>query len=254
VLIEFVGVPGAGKSTLSRLVADRLIAEGCPVSEPSHWLDHGTRPWWRRLRKAWMLALELLAHPCNSVRVARRIAATKQREFGALWRLIANWLVVTSLTRRARRRGGCSVFDQGRWQALWSIALDARSGGEVGNLHALLDRLPAPDLVVVVDAAVDTAKDRLDSRRGGDSRVERAPGRADEMLFRGRRLVLDLAGLGERSMGGHGVGVLRLRNDPGSDLQLLARRVVAGALEVDDSRQLLPAPPQRRARLRKRMP
>src|SRR5207247_8632189 len=53
VYVEFVGLPGAGKSVASRRVADSLRHMGLTVTEPTYHMDHVLRPAVRRVLKAW---------------------------------------------------------------------------------------------------------------------------------------------------------------------------------------------------------
>src|SRR6266700_4379553 len=48
VYVEFVGLPGAGKSVASRRVADSLRHRGLTVTEPTYHMDHVLRPAGRR--------------------------------------------------------------------------------------------------------------------------------------------------------------------------------------------------------------
>ena len=48
--IEFYGLPGSGKSTLSHIVAERLRSEGYAVEEPSYDIDH-QHPLPKRVKK-----------------------------------------------------------------------------------------------------------------------------------------------------------------------------------------------------------
>ena len=49
--IEFFGLPGCGKSTISHQVAERLRAKGYKVYEPTYYSDHNLKPVCRKLRK-----------------------------------------------------------------------------------------------------------------------------------------------------------------------------------------------------------
>jgi thymidylate kinase len=165
-LVEFVGMPGVGKSELSHRVAARLAAAGERVREPS----------------------QLAQHPLASLRALAAIGRTRQRGFGTRVRLAVNALLVASLAAQARRRPGIHLLDQSLLQAAWSVALDDRPGSPLPLLDTGGLRGAIADLVVIVDADLDTVQRRLSERPGHDSRLEQE-GAGPAALQRGALLV-----------------------------------------------------------------
>src|SRR5687767_9276111 len=147
--VEFIGMPGSGKSTLSRRVAERLHAGGITVAQPSYVLAHGIARWRRLARKSRRVASELIAHPSDALRAARAVRSTRQRRAGDVLKMTFNWLLVSSLLRRRPPAGEVHLHDQGVLQALWSVGFGGAPGA-AGRMAARMEgRTPLPDVVVI---------------------------------------------------------------------------------------------------------
>jgi len=183
-LVEFLGVPGAGKSALSSRLAGRLQRLPIPVHQPSRALAHDLGRLSRAARKSVHVALEAGLHPLASARAARVLASSGQPSAACAAGLLFNWLLVISLARRARRRPGLHLLDEGLAQVAWAIALE----GRVESALQLLGQLPpgtAPDLVVTVHASLEAIAARLRSRPQQDSRLDLRLDTEPELLQRG---------------------------------------------------------------------
>lgn len=150
-VIEFVGLPGSGKSTITR-----ALPQDWPTSrntDPPP-LPLSRRLWLYRHAAAFMLSLRPL-HWKDVDRLARLAAELRFYE---------------------RAAAGPLVIDQGMIQKLWSILLDRR-----GYSRAALERLVAAlapssaDLVVRLATPPELAAERLLARNGGNSRLQKRP-------------------------------------------------------------------------------
>src|SRR5262249_23602985 len=161
IIVEFLGLSGAGKSAVSHEVAARLRGRGFPIREPTRALTPGRRgrSTWQRALKSLHVARELVTHPLSSLRSLSYVSSTRQRRLSLVFRMGFNWLVVSSLMRT--RRPWLHLLDQGVFQALWSIGLEARFGAIREPGRRLLAMLPAPDVVVVIEPGADVVADRL---------------------------------------------------------------------------------------------
>jgi thymidylate kinase len=171
-VVEFVGLPGAGKSTLSHAVADALRASGEIISEPTYDITRGRD---RRRRKAVLAARTLLRHPWLSVVGLRQIFATRQMTlrdfgFGAF-----NFLYICGLMEKIAREPGIHFLDQGYFNALWTIRFSATASPPLASLLRVglqccgRDGL---DLVLLIEARPETVLARLRARPGMESRLE----------------------------------------------------------------------------------
>lgn len=75
VCIDFFGLPGCGKSTLSHLVSEKLRAAGLFVKEISYDMDHGKGSLLRTLKKSFATIKLFFFHPCLSWRVSKILSA-----------------------------------------------------------------------------------------------------------------------------------------------------------------------------------
>lgn len=171
-VVEFVGVPGVGKTTLSMAVADELRDQGLATAEPTRRVSE--YPTARRIATKSRYALEgMLRNPRNAIATARTVVASDQPSFSDVVSVLFNCGYVDGLLSAVKTDHGTVLFDQGPYQAAWSVGL--RSGRPCSELlDSVLDTTATlqPDLVVLVTATEETVLDRLRSRSGGDSRLE----------------------------------------------------------------------------------
>ncbi len=173
-VVEFVGLPGVGKSTLSRRTAAVLAKDQPRVSEPIGKINDRSGPL-RILSKGHFALEHAIRQPRSTIDTARRIKTMGQPTTADLVRVSFNFQYVTGVVAHAQSRPGVTLLDQGPYQGLWSIGLRS-----LRDWDDLLDRLDdslsrtAPDLVVFVEVDIDTITDRLQTRTDGDTRF--APG------------------------------------------------------------------------------
>jgi len=191
-VVEFVGLPGVGKSHLTRLVARRLAAAGTPVRSPALRVNHELGTFRRVLYKFGVSAEQMLRRPGYAVHVGRELIRSGQQRPVDVVRLSYNWLFLVGLLRRARSQPIVELMDEGTVQLLWSI-------GFAGDDHAIHQRssnllsgsaLPMPDVVVVVEAPLGLIQTRLESRRSRAGRLDRMESaQRHAALVRGTRLL-----------------------------------------------------------------
>ncbi|MHC5210580.1 MAG: hypothetical protein ACYTG2_07675 [Planctomycetota bacterium] len=228
ILVEFLGLPGAGKSVISRRLAEVLEGRGLTVSEPSRVLAHGIGRTARKLRKALQVGFAALGHPIASMRAAGVVVSSGQPSTPGALLLWINWVLVTSLARRARSGAGVQLLDEGPLQGAWSVALE----GEPASAGALLGLLPAgarPDLLVIVEAPSEVVAGRIRERPENDSRLDRRLDAEPDLLDRGLAALLGVRAAAAASLGPAGIVVLH--NEQAAELERgvmeLADRVAA---------------------------
>lgn len=188
-VVELVGIPGAGKSRLTRALVDDLSVCGVPVHTPQARLGPAV-PVARRLsRKAGSCVHGAVARPLVTARVTAGLVRSGQPRPADLAGRLVQWLVADALTGTGRRRRGVTVLDEGPVQALWSTGLR----GDVTPLLAALERrapTAGADVLVVVRVPADVALARLAARPSQHSRTQRLPA-ADRLaeLERGAALL-----------------------------------------------------------------
>ena len=172
-IVEFAGIPGAGKSRLVEAFTAGLTARGVPVRQPQGLLGPATPVGRRLARKAQAAAAATLEGPGTSARAVRAIAGSGQPSAGDIAGRVVQWLVAQRVTADARHRGAVSLVDEGVLQCLWSIGLR----GDVEPVLAALAsrRVHRPDLVVVVRVPPEVALERLTARSSRHSRTQLLP-------------------------------------------------------------------------------
>ena len=168
-VIEFCGLPGSGKSTMARQVVAELRIRGGPATDVMAPLGPDAGRADRIRRKAGAIAAGCLEP--GGVRLVRGVAfRSHQLDRRDQLARPANLLVVRHALRRARRRAGISVLDQGPLQEWWSAALRA-DADRVLDL-ARRDIGDSPDLLVRVETPIPMLVERLEARGPRQSRLE----------------------------------------------------------------------------------
>ncbi len=168
-VVEFLGLPGVGKTTLALEVAKLLL--DLPVR--SAYGHVRGRNWVvRRLYSTRDIVRLALQRPHYVVRSARAIQDSRQRSRYDGLKVTNNWLNVSALTVASGRAPHITLFDQGMFQALWSVGYSAAAAERSPQLADLGALMPRPDLVILLRADLATVRRRLHARGGQESRLD----------------------------------------------------------------------------------
>lgn len=191
-LVEFVGLPAAGKTTLAVRLAEGLRELAIPTDLLCEWPAPAGAPYLRRRQKVPLALGAALRHPVTAAALVGLVLRSRQETPSDALRVLYRWLFL--LGHRERGWQGVRVYDQGLVQALWSLLYRATPPeGFLERAARLTARLlPARTVLVLVRADEETWTDRL-AVREPRSRLERArngPGWAEELARARRCLVL----------------------------------------------------------------
>ena len=169
-IIEFTGLPGSGKSYISRLTGEKLREAGKKVTEPSRIIGHSPAlP--RMVSKLFHAFLFILLHPFLSAGIYHSVNATGQKSLSSLIKSLLNIYFLLNLVLRYRNSRSIVLLDQGLVQGAASVVY-----GASGALPGFFEKIPLPDMLIRVHVSPETAVSRLAARkRGGGSRVEKDP-------------------------------------------------------------------------------
>lgn len=224
-IVEFLGLPGVGKSTLSHRVAGILRQKGIPVYEPTYVLVYRFRKYKRILRKMLFVGREVLYNPVNSVLSAKAIVSSKQILSKDVIKTLVTWLYLSSSRRAHSRIAGVHLFDESIHQALWSIGFGAREKELAFVANSLLSLNHPPHLILVVEASLKTIEARLGARLIRHSRLEkRLPG-DPQILVRAANLLEEVKRLEGNIFPQHENMRMVINNDRDEDLETNVVRI-----------------------------
>ena len=173
ICLDFYGVPGSGKSTISHLVAEKL-REDFYVKEVSYDIDHGYPQWIRGLIKFNELIILMVAHPCVFKGLIKVIA-----NFHRIWnnKFYRNLLNLAFKVRALQHTGfDIVIFDQGIWQSVTSLIYGCREDVDIISAYKKMCSLINRNVYILnvyIKVDVKIADCRLLSRKSGRARVEK---------------------------------------------------------------------------------
>lgn len=188
-VVELVGLPGSGKTTLATALRHRLVGAGIPCTV----LDAGISakaPKRARIARRTGYALHELAHaPGSTRRVTRVLVSSGQEGPRDTAAVLAQWLAIEHLAGRDRGRPGVRLLEEGVVQTSWTAVLRAKHV-RAEDLWACMTPGARSDLALFLDVPPELAADRLAERRSRHSRTQRldAAARLDE-LRRGQAIL-----------------------------------------------------------------
>lgn len=168
--IEFVGIPGAGKSTVAECVVEELRAKGLVVTEASHVMASSGSPLKRLAVKMWLLIISCILLPREALSITLRTGQlTRYGRLGAWLTVSINLLAVKAVEKLHAKKGTIVVFDQGLLQGLWSIRLSAANDFD----STTLSRPPTISnrLIIFINSDQSLIRERL-ATRNGSSRLD----------------------------------------------------------------------------------
>ena len=170
--IDFFGVPGSGKSTISHALAISLRKKGFRVKEPSYHLDHSRTTTTRKLIKAALFAYYFFFQH----RTLRAVDfLVRQNGYSGKPRLLHIGNILQKLFEYDKRNNGYDfcIWDQGIAQACISLSMTRRLDA-TANLNYIIKLLPKSiqRQYVFVDVALSIVLERLNQKRKLQSRIE----------------------------------------------------------------------------------
>ena len=118
--VEFVGLPGSGKSYYSHKVAEKLRGEGYMIAEPSWELDHTYGKYSRAIKKLMMAWLFMLCHhrEANGIKDVIRNCGLSKAEVNRFQRNILYKAYLLS-----KKNESILFFDEGLAQMAVSLSV-----------------------------------------------------------------------------------------------------------------------------------
>lgn len=220
--VEFIGPPGAGKSTVARRVCIGLREAGISTRSPVAAINNQLSPAIRPLAKLPYVTYGGLKTPTLLFEYARQSLPS---EFNTP--LLFNWLFVFGVTSWNRSQPGVTLYDQGMIQALWSFHLSERNHVVDFYRRKLLATYPeSSTLLVRIEASSEVIYTRLRSRTINDSRV--SPESSAEFTVRDAMRAYETVTETIRQLAEvrDQISVLTFQNNNSSDLEVNVQEIV----------------------------
>jgi len=171
IIIEFIGLPGTGKSTLCKKVCMCLQNQKYPVSQPTFNIEHYST-FNRIVTKLKFVIKSLISHPHTIPMVIGEIIIKNRQTATDTIRVLFNLSYIDGIIADYRTPEGVCLLDQGPYQGVWSVGLNAdEAWSSVFDRFSKYLRQNTPDLIVCVDAKPEIVASRLANRSGGDTRL-----------------------------------------------------------------------------------
>jgi len=172
-LIEFMGLPGSGKSTIAAQLESYLRQYGIEtVSRSPEFAD--TSPFlWRHCRR--LLHVVRNAGRCGRLYLdaLKLITDSRQKSRWDFATVTWNFCSVIAFMANCRaNRDKVTIIDQGLFQAIWSIQLSSSQELTMDAWNKLLRAAGVADLLVVnIQSEIPVASNRLTARASGRTRL-----------------------------------------------------------------------------------
>ncbi len=222
-LIEFVGLPGVGKSTIARRVLAKLEEGEVPAWSPIAEINNKKSPIIRSLAKLPYVFYGWLRNPALVFDYAMQVRNGRMNKI-----LLFNWLYVHGVVEWYLARPGITVCDQGLIQAVWSFHLSESDHIADFYRRILLENYPNHvSLIVQIEASPQIIRSRLGSRAVNDSRVEAEKTATYTVLDAIRAYESVTDAVRELADSRDAVSVLTLKNNDRSDLKYNVNKIVS---------------------------
>lgn len=171
--VEFLGLPGSGKSYFSHKVAEKLRGEGYIIVEPSWELDHTCGKCGRAFRKICMAWLFSLIRPQQAKQLKKKISQCGYNG-GEFKRMSRNLLYKAYIL--SRDNAEILFFDEGLAQMALSLTVGGdRHAKQIYSEIVNALSIQRKCILVRIDCSIDEALQNMTKRETHDSRVEKMP-------------------------------------------------------------------------------
>ena len=171
--LDFYGLPGCGKSTISHLLADSIRYKA-KVVEPSYHIDHGYSTAGRFLTKSLKAMVLLALHPKLFFFIVKVITSCGYNGFSKDF-YIHLFNISYKIGVLNDPPTGYVIFDQGLWQSVISLFYRKEDITSMVPIFNQLNSLVSKKIhyiSVYIQVDVKTAIERMDTRHAAVSRVQ----------------------------------------------------------------------------------
>ena len=163
-IIEFIGVPASGKTTISVGLVDELNSIGYKTEIQFPIETDRLSRYLRLFKKLTLCIRAVIFNTSYSLKLLKLLLSIKTLSPLLLLNLLANGLYIKGLSLNAEKSAISTVFHQGFIQYIYSIGKVADEKQFDGIAKTMLNWRPHIDQVVFVKAASTLVKERLANR------------------------------------------------------------------------------------------
>jgi thymidylate kinase len=168
VIVEFIGLPGSGKSTVAKSIFEEKQIKKLHITYPLYNLYN--KGWVQRNLIKFVLVINyFIFNFFYSLDVIKLIKSTKQNSTKNIIKLSFNFLFFLSVHKKYKESKDIVLFDEGLLHNVWAILYEATSKNIDYNKFILDSCLP--NVVVYVECDIQTNIDRLLLRKS-NTRIE----------------------------------------------------------------------------------
>ncbi len=169
--VEFYGLPGCGKSTVSHMVAEQLRANGIKVYEFSYFYDHNLKPTVRRFLKLFSTVCFCLSSPKACKSLWRLVKENGYISFRDSFRQIVN--IAPKIMFYKKKEKAVYLWDEGLVQSAISLTVNSRIDIKKTEESLLSIAVQREIKKVYLKVDKEIALQRMGRRNNNDSRIER---------------------------------------------------------------------------------
>lgn len=181
IVLEFYGLPGCGKSTISHKLADDLRSKGLSVWEPSYEIDRKYGKTMRKVVKFAKLASFAICNHRAYKGVCGLVEANGCQGLSALQQLSNIAYKIGSYETVGRY--DVMIWDEGLVQASISLAVNGCRNASENESHLMSYIGDVKYVKVYANVDKDTAFERMKGRTTNDSRVEKMASHEEQVSF-----------------------------------------------------------------------
>lgn len=172
IYLEFYGMPGGGKSTVSHAVSHKLRKKGFDVSEPSYDIDHHNKPSIKKLKKLYVLLEWLFFHNSVYKRVKAIVVCNGYSGISMIEQTSNVLQKISVYLNNCREQ--IIIWDQGLVQAAISLSIKGmiNASDNLKYLYAIIGNEPRT-INILIDVDDKVAHERMSLRKTNDSRIEK---------------------------------------------------------------------------------